>query len=230
MLMMLSVKRVSKWHNGRMSVERWTPERRRQHTRDTLLDAAEQVFARRGFDGASLDDIADTAGFTRGAIYKHFADKEDLYLAVWDRFNDRSLHAFTEMLDEEGSRAFDDVHIGSVASVWRQLFEDRNFFVLGLEFNLYSARNPDVRERVASRRHEGVLRVAQFMEDRASAAGIKLPLPTEDLAYIFLITSEAFSGASVIDPDAARLYEPFLDLFVHGVVARQTTTAAPTQS
>src|SRR5207245_6151268 len=115
-----------------MPVEKWTPERRRQHTRDTLLDAAEQVFARRGFHGASLDEIAETAGFTRGAIYKHFTDKEELFLEVWDRFNDRTLHAFSELLDEQGSQAFDDVHIDAVARIWRQLFtQDRDFFILG---------------------------------------------------------------------------------------------------
>ena len=51
-----------------MPVERWTPERRRELTRTALIEAAAQVFARRGFYGASLDEIAETAGFTRGAI------------------------------------------------------------------------------------------------------------------------------------------------------------------
>jgi AcrR family transcriptional regulator len=208
-----------------MAVEKWTPERRRQQTRDTLLDAAAQVFSRRGFHGASLDEIAETAGFTRGAIYKHFTDKEDLLLAVWDRFNDRSLQAFGQLLDDQGSRAFDDVHIGAVATIWREFFtQDRDFLILELEFNLYLARNPEVRDRVVARRHEGLHRVAQFMDDRAAAAGVKLPLPTEDLAEIFLITSGAFSAAALNNPDVVRLYEPFLDLFVQGMVAGQTTT------
>jgi AcrR family transcriptional regulator len=208
-----------------MAVEKWTPERRRQHTRDTLLDAAEIVFARRGFNGASLEEIAETAGFTRGAIYKHFTDKEDLFLAVNDRFNDRTLHAFTELLEDQGAQGFDDVDLDAVATIWRQRFaQDRDLFILGLEFNLYLARNPEVRDRVVARRHESSRRVAQFMEERAGAAGVKLPLPTEDLANIFLITSDAFSAAALMDPDLARLYEPFLDLFVQGMIAGQTRT------
>jgi AcrR family transcriptional regulator len=210
-----------------MAVEKWTPERRRQHTRDTLLDAAEVVFAQRGFHGASLDEIAETAGFTRGAIYKHFTDKEDLFLAVNDRFNDRTLHAFSDLLDEQGAQGFDDVDLDAVATIWRQRFaQDRDMFILGLEFNLYLARNPEVRERVVGRRHESARRVAQFMEARAAGAGFKLPLPTEDLANIFLITSDAFSAAALTDPDFARLYEPFLDLFVQGMIAGQTRTTA----
>src|SRR5438270_13172850 len=78
-----------------MPAERWTQERRRQHTRDLLLDAAEQVFGKRGFEGASLDEIADTAGYTRGAIYKHFGGKEELFLETNTRFNERYIQAFT---------------------------------------------------------------------------------------------------------------------------------------
>ncbi|MBW0015397.1 TetR family transcriptional regulator [Mycobacterium sp.] len=54
-------------------VERWTRERRLEHTRSLLLDAAEEVFAEKGFTTATLDDISRAAGYTKGAIYKHFA-------------------------------------------------------------------------------------------------------------------------------------------------------------
>ena len=65
-------------------VERWTRERRLEHTRALLVDAAEEVFAEKGFTSATLDDIAHTAGYTKGAVYKHFTAKEDPFLAVND--------------------------------------------------------------------------------------------------------------------------------------------------
>jgi len=213
---------------GTVAVEKLTPERRRQLTRDTLLDAAALVFARRGFHGASLEEIAETAGFTRGAIYKHFTDKEDLLFAVWDRFNDRTLREFSQLLDEEGTQGFDDVHLGSIAAKWQDLFtHDPDFLVLGLEFNLYLVRNPEVRARVVARRRESVRRVARFMEDRAVAAGVELPFSIEDLAHMFLITSDAFSAAALTDPDVARLYEPFLDLLVRGLLAGAPASQPP---
>jgi AcrR family transcriptional regulator len=58
--------------------ERWTRERRPEHTRSLLLDAAEEVFGEKGFVAATLDGIAYAAGYTKGAIYKHFSAKEDL--------------------------------------------------------------------------------------------------------------------------------------------------------
>ena len=65
-----------------MTLEPLTPERRRQQTRDYLLQAAAQVFAERGFHGASLDEVAAAAGFTKGAVYSNFKNKEDLFLAL----------------------------------------------------------------------------------------------------------------------------------------------------
>lgn len=54
-------------------------------TRQIILDAAEQVFHRHGVSGASLNDIAREAGVTRGAIYWHFKNKHDVFLAMTER-------------------------------------------------------------------------------------------------------------------------------------------------
>src|SRR6202161_4537061 len=59
-----------------------TPERRRQQTREHLLTAAAQVFAERGFHGATRDAVAAAAGFSKGAVYSNFRNKEDLFLAL----------------------------------------------------------------------------------------------------------------------------------------------------
>ena len=65
-----------------MAVQPLTPERRRELTKTALVEAAADVFAKRGFEGASLEEIAEAAGFSRGAIYSNFGSKEDLMLAV----------------------------------------------------------------------------------------------------------------------------------------------------
>lgn len=56
-----------------------------QQTRHALLDAAELVFERRGVAGTSLQEVAEAAGLTRGAVYWHFRDKADLFNAMMDR-------------------------------------------------------------------------------------------------------------------------------------------------
>src|SRR5215208_410632 len=143
-------------------VERWTRERRLEHTRSLLLDAAEEVFAEKGFMPATLDDIGRAAGYTKGAIYKHFATKEDLFLAVSDRYWRRYFDNFAEVISAEhvGSRELDEI-----AARWRQVSRDRGaeHAALGHEFSLYLLRNPDVRERVAEKRSEVVEALAQFI-------------------------------------------------------------------
>src|SRR4030081_2422301 len=57
---------------------------RRAQTRTRLLEAAARVYARRGFEAATLDAVAEDAGFTKGAVYDHFGSKENLLFALLD--------------------------------------------------------------------------------------------------------------------------------------------------
>src|SRR6476620_3512679 len=77
---------------------RITRTERKARTRDELLLAARSVFLRRGFHGASLDEIAEEAGYTKGAVYSNFAGKDDLYLALLDAHYDRRVAAYVELL------------------------------------------------------------------------------------------------------------------------------------
>ncbi|MDP9332811.1 MAG: TetR/AcrR family transcriptional regulator [Actinomycetota bacterium] len=198
-----------------MAVERWTPERRRERTREALLDAATTVFAQRGFHGASLDEIAETAGYTRGAIYKHFADKEDLLLAVFTRTNERILAEFSEFAG--ANETFDLLDVHAIAMKWSDVMTRAELHALLLELQLYGLRNPEVRERLVAQSRANAQLIADFIEQHAAELGETLPMPAEDLAMIFGITSDAFSLAAHFNPDARRLYETFLDLFIRAL-------------
>ena len=64
---------------------RLTRDERRAQTRERLLDAAAEVFNRLGYHGASLEAVADAAGYTKGAVYSNFASKSELFLALAER-------------------------------------------------------------------------------------------------------------------------------------------------
>jgi AcrR family transcriptional regulator len=139
-------------------VEPWTRERRLERTRSLLLDAAQEVFAEKGFVAATLDDIAKAAGYTKGAIYKYFSTKEELFLATSDRYWRRYFDNFAEIMvsfDHIGAHEID-----KIADRWAQLSRDRGaeHAALGLEFSLYLLRNPEARERVAQKRSQVVAR------------------------------------------------------------------------
>jgi AcrR family transcriptional regulator len=192
--------------------ERWTQERRRQHTRDLLLDAAEEVFAKRGFEGASLEEIAETAGYTRGAIYKHFGGKEELFLEANTRFNERYVQAFVELV--EPSESLEELDLAAIAQRWRDMNRaESERFTLGAEFNLYVLRHPECRAQVVAQRRRNAERVAAMIEEQAAHFGLKLKMPAMTVARVALAASDGIELASRFDDDDV-LYPAFLELLL----------------
>ena len=118
---------------------------RTQETQKRLLDAAEEVFVRDGYEAAQLDEIAARAERSKGAVYTHFKSKEDLFLAL---FEDRTRAAVDRLLvslhkcksRKESLKAFREFYVGLVT--------DRSWPILTLEFKLFAIRHPDSKERL----------------------------------------------------------------------------------
>jgi AcrR family transcriptional regulator len=207
-----------------VTVERWTPERRMERTRAALVASARHLFATRGFEGASLDEIADAAGYTRGAIYRHFANKEDLFFAVSDALNTETLNTFAEQLEVDG----DVDNQQTAATLFKVLARDRELWALSLEWSLYQYRNPAVRERSAESRRQQRATVAGLMGHYSREMGYTLKIPAETIAAILLIASDGFVQAARIDTDIEDLFATFLDLFLPTVMEGPRTSYEPT--
>src|ERR1700753_386983 len=193
-------------------VERWTRERRLEHTRSLLLDAAEEVFAEKGFTAATLDDIAHAAGYTKGAIYKHFSATDELCLPVSDRYWRRYFANFAEVLStatELGARELDEI-----AERWRQISIDRGAeqAALGHEFTLYLLRNPDARDRVAAKRLEVVDALGKFIVEGLDRMGGALLIPPLTFAHLLVATSDSVVLGSQLDD--VDLYRPILEMYL----------------
>lgn len=196
-------------------VERWTRERRLERTRSLLLDAAEAVFAEKGFTAASLDDIAHAAGYTKGAIYNHFATKEDLFLAVSDRYWRRYFDNFAEVMSS--AKQVGAAELDEIAKRWRELSRDRGaeHAALGHEFTLYLRRNPDVQERVAAKRAEAVEALGKFIVAGVEHLGGTLRIPASTLAQVLIATSEGVVLGSELDD--VDLYRPMVEMYVSAI-------------
>ena len=197
-------------------MEKLTRERRRQQTRNVLVAAATEVFAQRGYEGASLEEIAETAGFTRGAIYKHFAGKEDLFFAVIDDYNERVIEAFRAIAPASPDASEWDV--SRLADLWRaSVTEFDDLSAIGLEFQLYELRNPSARERGAAHRQKNKDLVAAFIEEVADRAGMTLRLPAPTLAGVILASADGLSYAARVDGE--DLFAAFLEVLNAGMIA-----------
>ena len=195
--------------------ERWTRERRLQHTRNLLLDAAEELVARKGLGSASLVDIADAVGYTRGAIYSHFGSKEELLLAVIERYRQRFLDGFADLMSS--LQRFDDLNLDDLAARWRELSntDAKRTAILEYEFTLFLLRNPEVRKRVAAQRLETVQWLSDYITSSAVRMCATLRLPAADLARVILATNGGVTLNSLVDDE--DLYRPFLQLVTSGI-------------
>jgi AcrR family transcriptional regulator len=210
-----------------MPVERWTPARRRELTRSTLIAAAAEVFARKGFEGASLEEIAETAGFTRGAIYKTFGNKEELFFAVSDQDFATKLQAFSDKIAQSGDELAEPA---ALAAMWREsIVGDQADLALNMEVRLYAMRNPDVTARFAEHQRATRRVLAQFIVDTAERMGLSPNLPAATLAGILEAASWGISESTAVDPDDAHLLDAFFELFVNAACANQLSrhTALP---
>lgn len=197
-----------------MPAERWTRERRRDLTRTALLDAAAETFARRGFSAASLDEIAEAAGFTRGAITFNFGTKEELFLAVIERHNEALFAAYAQTLARSPGQTAPASE--EIAAVWTR-FEasDTDTLMLVLELRLYALRNPDAKDKIAAfeRRMEDA--VGRFVAEQAAAAQVQLPLPADELGAILYAATYGLQQHVAICPNNhGRMFEQFIELLV----------------
>mgnify|MGYP005817271415 CR=1 FL=1 len=201
------------WEDGRVP-ERWTRARRLEHTRTLLLDAAEETFARKGLSGAALEDIADAAGYTRGAIYSHFGAKEELFLAVIDRQRKQFLEIFSEII--QSFRRLSDLDVDELARRWHESGSDPLRAALNYELTLYLLRNPQARERLADQRLETVRSLSDFIAKEVARLGATLTMPAEAMARVILAVNDGVTLGSHVD--GVDLYHPYLQLIVSSIV------------
>jgi AcrR family transcriptional regulator len=142
-------------------------ELRTKETRELLLRAAETIFVRDGYEGAELGEIASLAGRTKGAIYGHFKNKEDLFIALFAERMRLHANRMYELLrgstsTEQNLKIFREFYVGTL--------EDKNWSLLLLEFKLFAIRHPESKERLR-KAHKELLPQAHEEEEHAKFFG-----------------------------------------------------------
>lgn len=146
---------------------------RRARTRTQLLEAAAQVYARRGFAGATLEEVASEAGFTKGAVYAHFGSKENLLLALVEE------HLAVQVAEQIG--LFDRDRVTwerplAGSDRWMEsVQENPDRFRLFVELWVYAQRDESLRKRLASGLAMLRATFARFAADSSADAGFDAP-------------------------------------------------------
>lgn len=177
--------------------ERMSRKESQLQTRERLLDAALEVFSRRGYYAASVDEIAAEAGFSKGAVYSNFSSKEDLFLALIDRRFATDVqgypgiaHFMSNGLQFEKDPKFKEL-----------VTQDRTWNMLMMEFFLYAIRDEANREKLATRLEQ----LRKIMEENLSALYAELGkepmLPVEELPWSIFSLGVGMILQLYIDPD-----------------------------
>jgi AcrR family transcriptional regulator len=191
--------------------QRLTRAERQQQTRAELLAAAHRVFLRDGFHGASLTEIAEEAGYTFGAVYSNFQNKDDLFLAVLDAESERRLPLHAEYLRdapslEEGLRA-------SAREYARYAQQHPDWTAVYVEFWTHAARRPELRRQVAER-HERLLdTVTGLLEEFARRWRVELTIPAREVVRGTYALSRGMGLERLLDPQATPLAQ-FEEMFL----------------
>jgi TetR/AcrR family transcriptional regulator, fatty acid metabolism regulator protein len=180
--------------------------RRREETRRRLMDSALGVFARNGYERATVDEIVREAGFSKGAFYVHFEAKEDIFFAMLEERISRQLSAFRDAVDV-------DVPVAkNLETVLRSIFalnrEDPLWSALFMEFAAHASRDAKVREQLAAMYRNWRTFAVEILNAGREAGLVRRDLDVEFIASVLIAVVEgtmlqARLAADSFDLDAA---------------------------
>jgi AcrR family transcriptional regulator len=169
-------------------------------TRLALLGAGEQVFAAQGFHAATVEAIAEAAGFTRGAFYANFKDKADLLLTLLEEHSRADLARLGQQL--EANQA--DYGLGALIGWFEQTFAATSPLDMAMaEFAPVAVRDPGHTERIRQRMRNIRTQVTGIVEAECARAGFQIPIPPERFATMIIALVDGLAGLHRLDPQIA---------------------------
>ena len=150
---------------------RLTRVEQKESNRDRVLEAAGKLFREKGFHGASVEEIADDAGFSRGVIYSQFGSKDDLFLALTEQRMEWRTQRGVELIRDAPEGA-DLMRV--LTDQQRKIQEtDVPWTLAWLEFRIHAARTPHLNARYAELHRKSIARLAEVFALLISKAGLK---------------------------------------------------------
>jgi AcrR family transcriptional regulator len=198
---------------ARPTIARLTRPEKKARTRLSLLQAAANVFTRRGYHAATMHEVAEEAGYTVGALYSNFGGKQDLFLAMLEEHFDRQMAIYAE-ISSRGTTLEEKAR--GAADHWISFLETNpQFFPLFIEFWGLALRDPSLRKQFSARIRRHRQSLADLMLRDATELGIELPDDaTESLATIIDSLGDGLALNMLVDPKSVprELFGDFMAL------------------
>jgi AcrR family transcriptional regulator len=174
---------------------RLTRAEAKEQTRTKLLASASVVFRRKGYTAATVEEIAERAGFTRGAFYANFSDKADLFMTLLETDRAAAMAEVTELVettpDEEKLAAIQD---------WFDRLGGTGLELPYAEFWPQAMRDKALRARLARRQGGMRAAIAHMVNGYCRSAGVTLGMPVEELASMILALGDGVAAQRSLEP------------------------------
>lgn len=195
----------------------------RERNRGLLLDAAESVFAERGYRVATVDDVAKAAGLTKGAVYSHFGSKEALFRAAVRRRFEQRLDAFAKIVDEDTPLA----NRASLAALdfASSIDDGADWALLFLEAWAEMLRSPAFGNDLRAVNDEFRKALSGVIDGLLAQQGIELDISSEAIAEMMIVVSHGFGIEHRLHPEHAdnRLFSQLSNTILVGLLAQDTS-------
>ena len=186
---------------------------KRAQTQDRLMDAATALFAEKGVLAASVEEICERAGFTRGAFYSNFESKDELLLAVVQRKREAILKAATDAIDSIPDEPIEPQTLDEIIKQALLIFQathpiDEQWLLARSEIRLHALRNPSVRQAVRlvdSSLDELLIEAIQAVVDRH---GVVMTVPPGQLVILLTASQEALATSAMLTGENS--FEPLI--------------------
>jgi len=183
---------------------RLTRQESKEVTRMRLIEAAERVLIRKGFDGASVDEISERAGYSRGAFYSNFRDKEQVFLAVLDRRRSQVETALDDILRRTSEPA---ERVAAIREWFSNQWRFKDFIALRMEFSRRAMTDRSVRKHLAELRRRELETCAVSVSRCVCAMdGFRADRP-EIVALVLLAVIHGLGSLAIgTEPECEHLY------------------------
>ncbi|NMM84463.1 TetR family transcriptional regulator [Rhodococcus sp. SRB_17] len=185
---------------------RLTRQQAQAQTRETLLVTAVEHFLERGYAAASLDQIAEDAGYSKGAVYSNFKNKDELCAEVLGRIRLTKVGEITEQLGA-GSSVDDAI---SEFAVWAErTIGDQRWTLLEVEYSVRSRHSDEIREKIASGAEQVRVLIAGVVRHLTEVNGVKPSIDPDVAALRILSVGIGLGLQRAISPELA--VDPLVD-------------------
>jgi AcrR family transcriptional regulator len=199
---------------------RLSRKEKQAQTRSSLMRSAARIFCRHGLERTSIEEVAEDAGYTKGAFYANFRSKQELFLAMLDeRFTER-IEEVDRAFAEEGSPP--EQARQAAADFARAFRADPGAERLFLEFASYALRDEDFREELLTRFATLRERLERVYQRRTDEYGLELDIPMERIVRMVIAMADGWALWQLLDPEGVDedLLETMIELFTIGVGVR----------